>query len=94
MTLLFIGTTELLLISGVALLFFGGKKLPEVMRGLGQGIKQFKEGMKDMTDSVDEDVSNQKCGKPSCQIGAECGDDKKSVDSQGKEQNINESQSK
>ena len=40
MTLLFIGTTELLLIAGVALLFFGGKKLPEMMRGLGQGVKQ------------------------------------------------------
>ena len=42
---LFIGTTELLLISGIALLLFGGKKLPEMMRGLGQGVKQFKEGM-------------------------------------------------
>lgn len=46
----FIGTTELLLIGGVALLFFGGKKLPEMMRGLGQGVRQFKEGMKDITD--------------------------------------------
>ena len=45
---LFIGTTELLLISGIALLLFGGKKLPEMMRGLGQGVKQFKEGMKDI----------------------------------------------
>ena len=93
MTLLFIGTTELLLISGVALLFFGGKKLPDVMRGLGQGIKQFKEGMKDMTDSVDEDISNQKYDQPRYQAGAECSDEK-SVESQGKEQNINESQSK
>lgn len=56
MTLLFIGTTELLLIGGVALLFFGGKKLPEMMRGLGQGVKQFKEGMKDIT-NVDEEQS-------------------------------------
>ena len=54
MTLLFIGTTELLLIGGVALLFFGGKKLPEMMRGLGQGVKQFKEGMKDVT-NLDEE---------------------------------------
>jgi sec-independent protein translocase protein TatA len=44
---LFIGTTELLLIAGVALLLFGGKKLPELMRGLGRGVKEFKEGMKD-----------------------------------------------
>ena len=36
--LLFIGTSELLLIAALALLLFGGKKLPELMRGLGQGI--------------------------------------------------------
>lgn len=42
---LFIGTTELLLIGGLALLLFGGKKLPEMMKGLGQGVKSFKQGM-------------------------------------------------
>lgn len=42
-----IGTTELILLSGLALLLFGGKKLPEMMRGLGQGVKEFKKGMKD-----------------------------------------------
>lgn len=42
-----IGTTELVLLSGLALLLFGGKKLPEMMRGLGQGVKEFKKGMKD-----------------------------------------------
>lgn len=42
---LFIGTTELLLIGGIALLLFGGKKLPEMMRGLGQGVREFKHGM-------------------------------------------------
>ena len=52
--LLFIGTTELLLIGGVALLFFGGKKLPEMMRGLGQGVKQFKEGMNEITNPDDK----------------------------------------
>ena len=36
--LLFIGSTELLLIGGIAFLLFGGKKLPEMMRGLGQGV--------------------------------------------------------
>lgn len=40
-----IGTSELLLIAGLVLLLFGGKKLPEMMRGLGQGVKNFKEGM-------------------------------------------------
>lgn len=43
--LLFIGTTELLLIGGIALLIFGGKKLPEMMKGLGQGVQSFKKGM-------------------------------------------------
>lgn len=45
---LFIGTTELLLIGGMALLLFGGKKLPEMMRGLGQGVKEFKQGMNEI----------------------------------------------
>ena len=47
MTLLFIGTTELLLLGGLALLLFGGKKLPEMMRGLGKGVKEFKTGMQE-----------------------------------------------
>lgn len=42
-----IGTTELLLLGGLALLIFGGKKVPEMMRGLGQGVKEFKKGMED-----------------------------------------------
>ena len=46
---LMIGTTELLLISGMALLLFGGKKLPEMMRGLGQGVKEFKKGLNEVT---------------------------------------------
>lgn len=49
MILLFIGTTEIIVIGAVALLIFGGKKLPELMRGLGKGVKEFKEGMNDTT---------------------------------------------
>ena len=45
MVLLMIGTTELVLIAGMALLLFGGKKLPELMKGMGQGVRSFKEGM-------------------------------------------------
>ena len=45
MILLMIGTTELLLVAGLALLLFGGKKLPEMMKGMGQGVKSFKEGL-------------------------------------------------
>lgn len=42
---LMIGTTEIVLIVVVVLLLFGGKKIPELMRGLGAGVKSFKDGM-------------------------------------------------
>ncbi len=45
-----IGTSELLLIGALVLLLFGGKKLPEMMRGLGQGVRSFKDGMKEGAD--------------------------------------------
>ena len=44
---LMIGTTELVAIVVVVLLLFGGKKIPELMRGLGSGVKSFKDGMKE-----------------------------------------------
>lgn len=44
-----IGSTELVVIALVVLLLFGGKKIPELMRGLGSGVKSFKDGMKDGT---------------------------------------------
>lgn len=53
-TPLFIGTTEMLLIAAVALLLFGGKKLPEMMRGMGQGIKEFKKGMHEVSEPIEE----------------------------------------
>lgn len=54
MTILFIGTTELLLIGGIALLLFGGKKLPEMMRGMGRGVKSFHEGMNEGTNPAQQ----------------------------------------
>lgn len=42
---LFIGTTEIFLIAALVLLLFGGKKFPEMMKGLGQGMQSFKKGM-------------------------------------------------
>ena len=41
---------EVLVIALIVLLLFGGKKIPELMKGLGTGVKSFKEGMKDITD--------------------------------------------
>ncbi len=42
-----IGMQEVLIIAVVVLVLFGGKKIPELMRGLGSGVKSFKEGMKE-----------------------------------------------
>lgn len=66
MTLLFIGTTELLLISGIALLLFGGKKLPEMMRGMGQGVRQFKEGMNELEKPADDGTAEEGTGSTDC----------------------------
>lgn len=46
---------EILLIALVVLLFFGGKKIPEMMRGLGKGVRSFKEGMNDIEKTVNDD---------------------------------------
>lgn len=50
MMLCMIGATEIILISAVILLIFGGKKLPELMKGMGKGVKSFKEGMNEPTE--------------------------------------------
>jgi len=50
MKLLFLGTWEIIVIVLVVLLLFGGKKIPELMKGLGKGVKSFKDGMNGMDD--------------------------------------------
>ncbi|WP_437922346.1 twin-arginine translocase TatA/TatE family subunit [Sphingobacterium sp. LRF_L2] len=45
--LLFIGTQEIIVIVVLVLLLFGGKKIPELMRGLGRGVKEFKDGQRE-----------------------------------------------
>lgn len=55
--------TELIIILVIVLLLFGGKKIPELMRGLGKGVKSFKQGMqeaKDEINKIDEDESSYK----------------------------------
>jgi sec-independent protein translocase protein TatA len=42
-----LGLTEILVIVGIVILLFGGKKIPELMKGLGSGIKEFKNAAKD-----------------------------------------------
>lgn len=46
---------EILLIVLVVLLFFGGKKIPEMMKGLGRGVKSFKDGMNEVEKEIKED---------------------------------------
>ena len=45
---------EWIIVALVVLLLFGGKKIPELMRGLGKGVKSFKEGMKEVEEDVKE----------------------------------------
>ena len=44
---------EVLLIALVVLLFFGGKKIPELMKGIGKGVRSFKEGMNEMKQEIE-----------------------------------------
>ena len=48
-----IGMQEVLLIALVVVLFFGGKKIPELMKGIGKGVRSFKEGMNDMKQEIE-----------------------------------------
>ena len=49
-----LGMQEILVIALIFLLLFGGKKSPELMKGLGKGVKSFKEGMNEVTSLEDE----------------------------------------
>ena len=55
-----IGTQEILIIALIILLLFGGKKIPELMRGLGKGVKSFKEGMNDLEEKSDKQGAPEK----------------------------------
>lgn len=51
-----LGATEIILIVLVILVFFGAKKIPELARGLGQGIREFKKATKEVSEGVEEEV--------------------------------------
>ena len=64
LSLLFIGSLgapEIIIIALVVLLLFGGKKIPELMRGIGKGVRSFKEGIngieKDIKDNTDVETN-------------------------------------
>ncbi|MEE0691278.1 MAG: twin-arginine translocase TatA/TatE family subunit, partial [Bacteroidaceae bacterium] len=50
-----LGTGEVIIIALVVLLLFGGKKIPELMRGLGKGVKSFKDGMHDLENEINKE---------------------------------------
>jgi len=55
-----IGTQEIIILALVILLLFGGKKIPELMKGLGKGVKSFKEGVNGIEESLDDDKKEKK----------------------------------
>ncbi len=57
-----VGPWQIVLLIAVVLLLFGGKKIPELMRGIGQGMKEFKNATKDGS-AKDENDSGKKLGK-------------------------------
>ncbi len=52
-----LGWTEILLIAFVVLLLFGGKKIPELMRGLGRGVREFKDAKDNVKKELEESIS-------------------------------------
>lgn len=55
-----LGIQEILVIALIILLLFGGKKIPELMKGLGEGVRSFKEGMKETDGETEEDTTRKK----------------------------------
>jgi sec-independent protein translocase protein TatA len=56
----FIGPWQIALIVGIVLLLFGGKKIPQLMRGLGSGVKEFKDGIKEGESEAKEEKETEK----------------------------------
>ena len=54
MQLLMIGAPEIIFIVLIVLLLFGGKKIPELMNGIGKGVRSFKDGMNNVEKEIDE----------------------------------------
>ena len=55
-----LGMPEIILIALAILLIFGGKKIPELMRGLGKGVSEFKKGVKDVENEITKDPAEDK----------------------------------
>ena len=55
-----LGTGEIIIIAIIVLLLFGGKKIPELMKGIGKGVKKFKDGVKGLEDDIKIDDTDKK----------------------------------
>jgi sec-independent protein translocase protein TatA len=55
-----LGTSEIIIIAIIILLLFGGKKIPELMKGIGKGVRNFKDGVKGIEDDIKLDDSDSK----------------------------------
>ena len=55
-----LGTGEIIIIAIIVLLLFGGKKIPELMQGIGKGVKNFKDGVKGLEDDIKIDDTDKK----------------------------------
>lgn len=55
-----LGTGEIIIIAIIVLLLFGGKKIPELMKGIGKGVKNFKDGVKGIEDDINIDDNSGK----------------------------------
>jgi sec-independent protein translocase protein TatA len=53
-----LGAGEIIIIALIVLLLFGGKKIPELMHGIGKGVKSFKDGMSDIENDIKKDVNS------------------------------------
>jgi sec-independent protein translocase protein TatA len=59
-----LGGSEIILILALVLILFGAKKLPELAKGLGQGIKEFKKATRDVTDEVQTAMDDRSSANP------------------------------
>ena len=59
-----IGAPEIIFIVLIVLLLFGGKKIPELMKGMGKGVKMFKQGMNEMEEEVKRPIEDQQAQQP------------------------------
>jgi sec-independent protein translocase protein TatA len=54
-----LGTGEIIIIALIVLLLFGGKKIPELMKGVGKGVRSFKDGLNDVENQIKSDVNKE-----------------------------------